>query len=235
MMTGVRPVRIIHDMRASGATEDEIRARFLDHFACTPEKFALALGIADLQKPVLDAADPMVARLRRLPFCPTRCSYCSFVSRTVGDKATRALVQPYVDKLCAELTAIRETADRCGLHIRTFYIGGGTPTSLSAAQLEQLMSHIAKTFDLAKLGEYTVEAGRPDCTDVEKLRIIKKYGATRISINPQTFSDQVLQNIGRRHTAQDIIELLCGGPRGRAQKHQHGSDRGSAGGYRRGL
>ena len=127
----------------------------------------------------------------------------------MGDKATRALVQPYVDKLCAELTAIRETADRCGLHIRTFYIGGGTPTSLSAAQLEQLMSHIAKTFDLAKLDEYTVEAGRPDCTDAEKLRIIKKYGATRISINPQTFSDQVLQNIGRRHTAQDIIDCFA--------------------------
>ena len=120
MMTGVRPVRIIHDMRASGATEDEIRARFLDHFACTPEKFALALGIADLQKPVLDAADPMDCSVYAgIPFCPTRCSYCSFVSRTVGDKATRALVQPYVDKLCAELTAIRETADRCGLHIRT--------------------------------------------------------------------------------------------------------------------
>ena len=210
MMTGVRPVRIIHDMRASGATEDEIRARFLDHFACTPEKFALALGIADLQKPVLDAADPMDCSVYAgIPFCPTRCSYCSFVSRTVGDKATRALVQPYVDKLCAELTAIRETADRCGLHIRTFYIGGGTPTSLSAAQLEQLMSHIAKTFDLAKLDEYTVEAGRPDCTDAEKLRIIKKYGATRISINPQTFSDQVLQNIGRRHTAQDIIDCFA--------------------------
>ena len=172
MMTGVRPVRIIHDMRASGATEDEIRARFLDHFACTPEKFALALGIADLQKPVLDAADPMDCSVYAgIPFCPTRCSYCSFVSRTVGDKATRALVQPYVDKLCAELTAIRETADRCGLHIRTFYIGGGTPTSLSAAQLGQLTS--------------------------------------RISINPQTFSDQVLQNIGRRHTAQDIIDCFA--------------------------
>ena len=207
MMTGVRPVRIIHDMRASGATEDEIRARFLDHFACTPEKFALALGIADLQKPVLDAADPMDCSVYAgIPFCPTRCSYCSFVSRTVGDKATRALVQPYVDKLCAELTAIRETADRCGLHIRTFYIGGGTPTSLSAAQLEQLMSHIAKTFDLAKLDEYTVEAGRPDCTDAEKLRIIKKYGATRISINPQTMKQATLDLIGRHHTVEEIEE-----------------------------
>ena len=210
MMTGVRPVRIIHDMRAAGATEAEIRERFLGHFACTPEKFALALGIADLQKPVLDAADPMDCSVYAgIPFCPTRCSYCSFVSRTVGDKATRALVQPYVDKLCEELTAIRKTADRCGLRIRTFYIGGGTPTSLSAPQLEQLMAHIAKTFDLAKLDEYTVEAGRPDCTDAEKLQILKRYGATRISINPQTFSDTVLQNIGRRHTAQDIIDCFA--------------------------
>lgn len=209
MMTGVRPVRIIHDLRAAGESEEAIAEKFLGHFACTPEKFKLALGIADLQRPVLDAADPMDCSIYAgIPFCPTRCSYCSFVSRTVGDKATRALVQPYVDKLCRELTAIRETADRCGLRIRTFYIGGGTPTALSAAQLEQLMSHIARTFDLAALDEYTVEAGRPDCTDAEKLRIIKQYGATRISINPQTFSDEVLRNIGRRHTAQDIEEAF---------------------------
>ena len=210
MMTGVRPVRIIHDLRAAGESEEAIAEKFLDHFACTPEKFKLALGIADLQRPVLDAADPMDCSIYAgIPFCPTRCSYCSFVSRTVGDKATRALVQPYVDKLCRELTAIRETADRCSLRIRTFYIGGGTPTALSAAQLEQLMSHIARTFDLAALDEYTVEAGRPDCTDAEKLRIIKQYGATRISINPQTFSDEVLRNIGRRHTAQDIIDCFA--------------------------
>lgn len=205
MMTGVRPVRIIHDLRAEGASEAEIEARFLDHFACTPEKFFLARGIADLQRPVLEGAHPMDCSVYAgIPFCPTRCSYCSFVSRTVGDKATRALVQPYVDRLCEELTAIRRTVDRCGLRVRTFYIGGGTPTSLSAAQLEQLMAHIAATFDLAVLEEYTVEAGRPDCTDLEKLRLLKQYGATRISINPQTFSDEVLRNIGRCHTARDI-------------------------------
>lgn len=209
MMTGVRPVRIIHDLRAAGADEAQIQERFLGHFACTPEKFTLARNIADLQRPVLDAADPMDCSVYAgIPFCPTRCSYCSFVSRTVGDKAARELVQPYVDKLCQELTEIRRTADRCGLRICTFYIGGGTPTSLSAAQLEQLMSHIARTFALDELEEYTVEAGRPDCTDAEKLRIIKEYGATRISINPQTFSDQVLRNIGRRHTAQDIIDCF---------------------------
>ncbi|WP_294570137.1 coproporphyrinogen dehydrogenase HemZ [uncultured Subdoligranulum sp.] len=209
MMTGVRPVRIIHDLRAMGATEAQIEERFLGHFACSPEKFHLAREIADRQRPVLAGADPMDCSVYAgIPFCPTRCSYCSFVSRTVGDKATQALVQPYVDKLCRELTAIRQTVDHCGLRIRTFYIGGGTPTSLSAAQLEQLMAHIANTFDLAALDEYTVEAGRPDCTDAEKLRILKKYGATRISINPQTFSDQVLRNIGRCHTAQDIVDCF---------------------------
>lgn len=209
MMTGVRPVRIIHDLRAMGATEAQIEERFLGHFACSPEKFHLAREIADRQRPVLAGANPMDCSVYAgIPFCPTRCSYCSFVSRTVGDKATQALVQPYVDKLCRELTAIRQTVERCGLRVRTFYIGGGTPTSLSAAQLEQLMAHIANTFDLAAMDEYTVEAGRPDCTDAEKLHILKKYGATRISINPQTFSDQVLRNIGRRHTAQDIVDCF---------------------------
>ena len=152
MMTGVRPVRIIHDLRAMGATEQQVEDRFLRHFACSPQKFALAREIADRQRPLLDAADPMDCSVYAgIPFCPTRCSYCSFVSRTVGDKATQALVQPYVDALCRELTEIRALADRCGLRIRTFYIGGGTPTSLSAAQLEQLMGHIAATFDLGGL------------------------------------------------------------------------------------
>jgi len=210
MMTGVRPVRIIYDMRAKGRTEEEIRRHFMDHFQCSAQKFTLAKQIADRQSPVLAASQPMDCSVYAgIPFCPSRCSYCSFVSRTVGDKATRALVQPYVDALCRELTAIRETVDRCGLRIRTMYIGGGTPTSLNASQLRQLMAHIAATFDLDALEEYTVEAGRPDCTDEEKLRIIREYGATRISINPQTFSDAVLQTIGRRHTAQDILDCFA--------------------------
>ena len=207
-MTGVRPVRLVHDKRAAGWTEEEIDDFFLKRFDCSPEKYGMAKAIADLQEPILKvgSAPKTYSLYIGIPFCPSRCSYCSFVSRTVGDKATRALVQPYVDKLCRELTAIRETADRCGLHIRTFYIGGGTPTSLSAAQLRQLMGTMAEQFDLPALEEFTVEAGRPDCTDEEKLRIVKEYGATRISINPQTFSDEVLRNIGRRHTAQDILD-----------------------------
>ena len=189
--------------------EDEIRARFLDHFGCAPEKFALALGIATCKSRFWTPLTRWTAASMRASRSADPVQLLQLCLPHGGDKATRALVQPYVDKLCEELTAIRRTADRAGLHIRTFYIGGGTPTSLNAPQLEQLMSHIAKTFDLAKLDEYTVEAGRPDCTDAEKLRIIKKYGATRISINPQTFSDTVLQNIGRRHTAQDIIDCFA--------------------------
>ena len=208
MMTGVRPVRIIHDLRAEGKTEEEIEQRFLQHFDCTPRRFAMAKSIADLQRPVLERAQPMDCSVYAgIPFCPSRCSYCSFVSRTTAESGS--LIEPYVQALCRELAEISALARRNRLRLETIYIGGGTPTSLSAAQLEQLMSHIAKTFDLAKLDEYTAEAGRPDCTDAEKLRIIKKYGATRISINPQTFSDQVLQNIGRRHTAQDIIDCFA--------------------------
>ena len=207
MMTGVRPVRIIHDLRAAGADEETIAARFLEHFDCSPERWQTALSIANLQRPVLQAAQPMDCSVYAgIPFCPTRCSYCSFVSRTVGDKGTQALVQPYVDCLCRELTAIRETVEETRLQVKTLYIGGGTPTSLNANQLRQLMHHMAETFDLASMQEYTVEAGRPDCTDEEKLRIIKEYGATRISINPQTFSNDVLRAIGRRHTAQDILD-----------------------------
>lgn len=210
MMTGVRPVRIIHDMRAAGATEQQIEDRFIGHFDCTRQRFDMAKRIADLQRPILEAARPMDCSLYAgIPFCPSRCSYCSFVSRTVGDKATRALVQPYVDCLCRELDTMRQVAADCGLDVKTLYIGGGTPTSLSADQLRQLMGKLAGLFDLGRLQEYTVEAGRPDCTDYEKLCVLKEYGATRISINPQTFSDQVLKNIGRKHTARDILDCFA--------------------------
>ena len=207
MMTGVRPVRIIHDMRAAGAGEPAIREHFLSHFDCTPGRYAMSVQIADLQRPVLAAAEPMDCSVYAgIPFCPSRCSYCSFVSRTVGDRSTRALVEPYVECLCRELDATRATAQRCGLNVKTLYIGGGTPTSLSADQLRRLMACMAENFTLSRIEEFTVEAGRPDCTSEEKLRILKEYGATRISINPQTLSDEVLCNIGRRHTAADILD-----------------------------
>ena len=208
-MTGVRPVRLVHDKRAAGWTEEEIDDFFLKRFDCSPEKYGMAKAIADLQEPILKAgsAPKTYSLYIGIPFCPSRCSYCSFVSCNLD--RDRKLVQPYVDCLCREVEAIRDEADKAGLMLCSIYIGGGTPTSLSAAQLRQLMGTVRDCFDLSTIVEYTVEAGRPDCTDAEKLAVIKEYGATRISINPQTLSDEVLAAIGRRHTAQDVLDCFA--------------------------
>ena len=205
-MTGVRPVRLIHDKRAAGWSAEQIDRFFLQRFDCSEKKYEMAKEIADLQEPILrlGSAPKTYSLYIGIPFCPSRCSYCSFVSCNLD--RDRKMVQPYVDCLCKEVAEIRAQAERAGLTLCSIYIGGGTPTSLSADQLRQLMGTMAEQFDLPALEEFTVEAGRPDCTDEEKLRIIKEYGATRISINPQTFSDEVLRNIGRRHTAQDILD-----------------------------
>ena len=208
-MTGVRPVRLVHDKRAAGWTEEEIDDFFLKRFDCSPEKYGMAKAIADLQEPILKvgSAPKTYSLYIGIPFCPSRCSYCSFVSCNLD--RDRKLVQPYVDCLCKEVEAIRDEADKAGLMLCSIYIGGGTPTSLSAAQLRQLMGTVRDCFDLSTIVEYTVEAGRPDCTDAEKLAVIKEYGATRISINPQTLSDEVLAAIGRRHTAQDVLDCFA--------------------------
>ena len=207
-MTGVRPVRLIHDKRAAGWTEAEIDRLFLERFDCSEEKYRMAKAIAGLQKPILRrGSQPRAYSLYiGIPFCPSRCSYCSFVSCNLD--RDRKLVQPYVDCLCREVEAIRDEAARAGLNLQSIYIGGGTPTSLSADQLRQLMGTVRDCFDLTQIQEYTVEAGRPDCTDREKLEVIREYGATRISINPQTFSDEVLAAIGRRHSAQAILDCF---------------------------
>ena len=205
-MTGVRPVRLIHDKRAAGWSAEQIDRFFLQRFDCSEQKYAMAKEIADLQEPILQlgSAPKTYSLYIGIPFCPSRCSYCSFVSCNLD--RDRKMVQPYVDCLCKEVEEIRVQAERAGLTLCSIYIGGGTPTSLSAAQLRQLMGTVRENFDLSKVVEYTVEAGRPDCTDAEKLAVIKEYGATRISINPQTFSDEVLANIGRKHSAQDILD-----------------------------
>lgn len=207
LLTGVRPVRLFHDYRALGKTDEEIERRFFDVFDITPEKFALARDTAHSQHSVLQHTDRRDYSLYvSIPFCPSRCSYCSFVSRTT--EQSRALMDPYVDALCKELICIGDKAEKNHLNLKTIYIGGGTPTSLTAPQLRRLMRTIRERFPLETVEEYTVEAGRPDCTDAEKLAVIKEYGADRISINPQTFSDEVLRAIGRKHTAQDVIDCF---------------------------
>ena len=147
-----------------------------------------------------------------IPFCPTRCSYCSFVSHSVNSQSAKKLVEPYVELLCKELEETGRIAKELNLRLETVYFGGGTPTTLSAEQLEKLFKTVESNFDLTHLREYTVEAGRPDTVTKEKLFAIKNAGATRISINPQTFSDEVLETIGRNHNSQQTIDaykLAC--------------------------
>ena len=207
MLTGVRPVRIIHDRRAAGLSDEAIHRLFVDTYDCTEAKFRLAKSIADLQRHILAARKPRDYSLYiGIPFCPSRCSYCSFVS--LSTQREGRLMEPYLEALCREIEAIRDRAEDCGLDLKTIYIGGGTPTSLSADGLRKLMGTVAECFDLSRLEEYTVEAGRPDCTDAEKLAVLKEYGASRISINPQTFSDAVLERIGRKHSAADILRCF---------------------------
>ncbi len=205
MLTGVRPVRLVHDLRAKGQTPGQIASFFQEQHFASEEKYKLSVEIADRQRDILAMNRPKSYSLYiSIPFCPSRCSYCSFVSRTTAQSA--GLIAPYVEALRREVAAIAALARKLGLELETLYIGGGTPTAISARQLEDLMGTVSDEFDVPALREYTVEAGRPDCTDEEKLAVIKRMGATRISINPQTLSDEVLRRIGRKHSAQDIID-----------------------------
>lgn len=190
ILTGIRPVRLLAGMDEKTAAE---------RLLVSPEKTALAHRINAVQKPIIAGIPERSFSLYvSIPFCPTRCSYCSFVSHSV-DKAA-GLVGDYLDRLCEELSVTADTALQAGLQLDTIYFGGGTPTTLSAEQLKRLFSAL-ECFDLSNVREFTVEAGRPDTITREKLTAIKQAGARRISVNPQTMNDSVLEAVGRRHTA----------------------------------
>ena len=205
MLTGVRPVRLMRNLYAKYKDIDVVCDVFRDRYFVTDEKIKLCRDIFSLQKDIIDNVQTNDYSLYiSVPFCPTRCSYCSFVS--VGSTNAGKLMDQYVEKLCEEIKYTAITAQKAGLNLKTIYIGGGTPTAVNAQQLKAIMQTVRDNFDLSKVAEYTVEAGRPDCTTKEKLQIIKEYGADRVSINPQTFSDEVLKAIGRKHTHQDFID-----------------------------
>ena len=207
MLTGVRPVRLVRNLYARGMSEEQAAQHLQNDCFVSEEKLRLATRIEKLQRPVLAQVEPRSFSLYiSIPFCPSRCSYCSFVSRTTGESAK--LIEPYVTHLCAELRDIAALVQKLHLKLESIYIGGGTPTAISAQQLRTLMNTVKECFDLSSVREYTVEAGRPDCTTPEKLAVLKELGATRISINPQTLSDEVLRAIGRRHTAQDVLDCF---------------------------
>lgn len=206
MLTGIHPVKLLRQYVEELGEEAGMR-RFLDHCHVTPPKAELARRVLHAQAPAVEALNENDFSLYvSIPFCPTRCAYCSFVSQDV--EHAKKLMDPYFQLLLVELEKVSQVTRDLGLSPVTVYIGGGTPTTLSAAQLSALCGKIRQVFDLSRCTEFTVEAGRPDTITKEKLLALREADITRISINPQSLSDQVLKNIGRRHTAQDIVEAF---------------------------
>ena len=206
-LTGVRPGKVFCSLMESCSPEEAER-RFISDYDVTPERARLCRETSLETKKVIDALDEDdICLYVGIPFCPTRCSYCSFVSQSV--EKSMKLIPPFVDALMSEIEATAEVINKLGKRIISIYMGGGTPTTLSAPQLEKLCSKLEECFDLSSVREYTVEAGRPDTITEDKLRVLKAHRVSRVSVNPQTMSDSVLEAIGRRHTAQDIIDALA--------------------------
>ena len=204
-LAGVRPTKISTKHMLEGGTPKSAAKLLERTYFVTPERQALAVdcSISTVNAAqLLDSDD--ISLYVGIPFCPTRCAYCSFVSRSIGKRTE--LLDPYLEALHKEIAATGKLLENSGKHVRTIYIGGGTPTTLSAGQLAKLLDTIREHFDLSRCLEFTVEGGRPDTLDAEKLRIIREHGADRMSINPQTMIDSVLKLSGRPHKAADVLE-----------------------------
>ena len=203
-LAGVRPTKITTKHMLEGGTPTSAEKLLKDVYYVTPDRRALAV---DCSISTVNAAalleDSDVSLYVGIPFCPTRCTYCSFVSRTIGKKTE--LLDPYLDALMQEMAVTGKLLAQSGRKIRTIYIGGGTPTTLTSLQMAKLLDAIHASFDLSRCIEFTVEGGRPDTLDAEKLRTIRNHGADRMSINPQTMEDHVLRACGRPHKAADVI------------------------------
>lgn len=208
-LTGIRPVKKVNKLLDEGKTKAEIFSILKEKYFVSDEKAELAFRTALAQSKALKMLDKRSFSLYiSIPFCPSRCSYCSFVSHSIEKPEAKKLIVPYVDKLCKEIKEISLIAKQLELRLDTIYIGGGTPSVLSAELLEKLMVSVKKSFDISKIREYNVEAGRPDTITEKKLEIIRNFGATRISVNPQTMNDSVLAAVGRKHSAQDAEEAF---------------------------
>lgn len=208
ILTGIRPVKLMRELLASGMDEAQAARHFTEELRVSPRKTALCVRTAREETRITALSTPRSASLYlSVPFCPTRCLYCSFISHDV--EKTKKLLPAYVDKLCEELAATGALTRRLGLRLETVYIGGGTPTSLSAPMLAQVFGAVRASFSLDSLREYTVEAGRPDTITPDKLEAIRAGGCTRLCINPQTLDADILRRIGRAHTPEQFFEAFA--------------------------
>lgn len=210
VLTGVRPTKIVHRLIDDLCDEQFILRYLSEHYDMTLEKAALLSRVAFKQRPFLlnrQQADELVSLYIGIPFCPTRCAYCSFPAYAVGK--SQKLIEPFLSALKKEIMDIGQFLRDCGKKVQTLYIGGGTPTVLEAGQLEGLLDWANRSFVTGETLEITLEAGRPDTITREKLNAAKRAGVTRLSINPQTMNRDTLNRIGRCHSPEDIVHSMA--------------------------
>lgn len=204
LLTGIRPIKLFHKQLALGESDNEVLSFMKSRYGISDDMADLCLSIAHTEEKINNRLLKNGFSLYvSIPFCPKRCSYCSFVSESV--ERDRSLLYPYVEMLCKEIALTAKTAKTLGLTLQTIYIGGGTPTVLENSELFKVLNTIRINFDMENILEYTVEAGRPDTITRENLEMLKTFSVDRISINPQTMQDRVLEGVGRNHTANDIV------------------------------
>lgn len=206
VLTGVRPsklmLRLTEEMGADGA-----RDYFMNDLLVSEEKTSLAQTVASAEEKIVALSeDNSFSLYVSIPFCPTRCSYCSFVSHSISNSNAKKLLPEYLEKLAEEIEITGRIATDLGLRLESIYFGGGTPGVLEAPQMDRLLGAIERSFDLSQLREYTVEVGRPDTVTPEKLRILRLHNVGRISINPQTFNQKTLELIGRNHSVEQAVK-----------------------------
>lgn len=207
MMTGVRPAKLAMELLLKGKTEEETVEMLSSEFFALPKKAALATEVAKRERTLLQGHSPLDCSMYvSIPFCPSRCAYCSFVSYT--SQKLLSLIPDYLTVLCEDITLLLGKIRSLGLNLKTIYIGGGTPTILTPEQLAQLLSTIEKGCDISALEEYTLESGRPDTITKEKFAVARQYGVGRVSVNPQTLSDEVLHRIGRDHNTEQFFRAF---------------------------
>ena len=208
ILTGVRPAKLMTKL-AQQMGKEKAREYFLTELKVSEEKTELAMMVAENEAPLTAInSDKSFSLYISIPFCPSRCSYCSFISHSNDSPSAKKLVPEYVEKLCEEIKITGDIAKELGLKLESVYMGGGTPTALAAEQLKKVTDAIGENFPTGNVREYTIEAGRPDSTTAEKLKVMKDCLTTRISINPQTFSDEVLKVIGRNHTSKMTLDAM---------------------------
>ena len=204
MLIGVRPSKVATEMLQSKMSKTRVKKTLTTDYFVIPKKAALATEVALNEAKIIGEPQKKDCSIYvSIPFCPTRCAYCSFVSYT--SKKLLSTIPDYLEKLKVELRGIFALIRELGLNLKTVYIGGGTPTILDEPKLKSLLEEIARGADVSSLEEYTLEAGRPDTITEEKLKIAKELGVGRISVNPQTHNDDVLVSIGRSHNTEQFL------------------------------